>query len=209
MSLGLPNHCSYFIYCSGVPDRGSLLCASTYLSREFDNTVIFPSDGSGKFNPTSLHCGLLYEVQGSNPNPLPHTHFSGHLTSLSPYGSFSSGRCPQSNPVPHPPLSSPYCQRRMIKKSNVVANFSTRDPQKPSSSKANRMMYNVVTQVIISLDNSHSECNVKSASDKVQKQVGFSVALLDLLQIMSLHWEWSFGNPPRKLLQHPMPLMKS
>ena len=61
----------------------------------------------------------------------------------------------------------------------MLANLSACDPQKPSSSKANRLTYTVITQVIISLDNSQGECNVVTASEMVQKQVGFSIVLLD------------------------------
>ncbi len=143
--------------------------------------MIFPSESSGKFNPTSLHCGSEYEVQGIE-SPSHSLVCSNHPTSHSPFGSYPSGRYshsnPNPNPIPHPPASARF-QRRVVKKCIVLANLSARDPQRPSSSKANRLTYTVVTQVIISLDNSQGECNVVSASEMVQKQVGFSVVLLD------------------------------
>ena len=44
-----------------------------HLVKEFDNTVVFPADGSGKFNPSALASGSMYEVEGSaqESNPLP------------------------------------------------------------------------------------------------------------------------------------------
>ena len=35
-----------------------------YLVKEFDNCMMFPSEGSGKFNPASLSPGSTYKVQG-------------------------------------------------------------------------------------------------------------------------------------------------
>ena len=99
---------------------------------------------------------------------------SGHH---SPFGSYPFNRCPSAYPVPHPPLNPPRFQRRVVKKTILIANLSARGPNKPTSSKANRLVHSVVTQVIISLDN--SECNVTTASEMVKGQVGFDVILLD------------------------------
>ena len=41
------------------------------------------------------------------------------------------------------------------------------------------MAHTIVTQVIITLDPSNGECNVTTTAEKVQKQLGFSVILLD------------------------------
>ena len=40
-------------------------------------------------------------------------------------------------------------------------------------------MYNVVSQVIVSINTIAGECNVSAVSEKVQEQVGFEVILLD------------------------------
>ena len=143
--------------------------------------MIFPRESSGKFNPSSLHCGSEYEVQGTGLNPSHSLACSSHPTSQSPFGSYPSGRyshCNSPNPIPYPPVSARF-QKRVVEKCIVLANLSARDPQKPSSSKANRLTYTVVTQVIISLDNSQGERNVLTTSEVVQNQVGFSIVLLD------------------------------
>ena len=53
-----------------------------FLIKEFDNSVIFPSDGSGKFNPSAFISGATYEVQG-NTGAQGNNH--PPTTSLSPY----------------------------------------------------------------------------------------------------------------------------
>ena len=70
-------------------------------------------------------------------------------------------------------------QRRVIRKIIQVASLSSRDPDKPCSSKSARMAHTIVTQIIITLDPSNGECNVTTATEKARKQLGFSVILLD------------------------------
>ena len=38
-----------------------------YLVRDYDNSVLFPAEGSGKFLASSLSTGALYEVHGVEP----------------------------------------------------------------------------------------------------------------------------------------------
>lgn len=160
-----------------------------YLVKEFDNSVLFPGEGSGKFNPASLISGRTYEVQGSGQDhsgstlPIPQ-----HSTS--PFGSYSQVSSypppqPKINiPPPHPPLTAPKFPKRAvcIKKTIPVANLSLRDSTKAStsSSKTNGMIYTIVTQVIVSINSSLGECNVTSVSEMVKAQLGgLEVILLD------------------------------
>ena len=136
-------------------------------------TVIFPNDSSGKFTPSQLSPGCTYEVQGNAQAPVSSFASGSH----SPFGSYPVPRCPPSNPMPHP--SALKFQRRVVKKTILIANLSLRDINKPSSPKANRLAHTVVTQVIISLDSSAGECNVDTAAEMVKRQVGFEVVLLD------------------------------
>lgn len=150
-----------------------------YLVKDYDNSVIFPAEGSGKFLASSLSAGSLYEVHGTEPaqesNPV--TILSQQ--SQSPYGAYpyQSGSHPQqmpSAPLPHPP---PRFKQRAIKKTILIANLSSRDPNRPSSSRASRLVHTVVTQVIINLDS--NDCNVTRATESVRKQIGLDVVLLD------------------------------
>ena len=149
-----------------------------YLIKEFDNSVLFPSEASGKFVPTSLSSGSLYEVQGAEPTP-DNSSVPNFLSRVqSPYGAYpypppTHPSHTPSNPLPHPPRS----KQRVIKKTILLANLSARDPHKPSTSRANRLVHTIVTQIIISLD--PSECNVTKAAENVRKQVGFDPVLLD------------------------------
>ena len=150
-----------------------------YLIKEFENSVLFPSESSGKFNPSSLSSGSLYEVQGTEQVQ---DNSSLSLFSARPQSTYGTYPYPPptqppyqpSNPPPHPPLRS---KRKTIKKTILIANLSPRDPNKPSSSRANRLVHTIVTQIIISLE--AGECNVTRAAENVRKQIGFDVVLLD------------------------------
>ena len=152
--------------------------APIHLVKEFDNVVIFPHEGTGRFNPSSLSPGSTYDVQGqvqsSPPTP---GEFSQQVAS--PFGSYPASRfmAVPSAPVPHPPSVPPKFNRRVIKKTILLASLSTRDMSRPSSSKINSLTYNVVTNLIVSIDS--TQCNVTAVADLVRKQVGFEVALLD------------------------------
>ena len=144
-----------------------------YLVHEHDRTVVFPSENSGKFN--ALIAGSTYEVQGNSgqtqgysPSPLP---FGAYPTIPPPYSPLSR--------VPSVPVHATKLQRRVIRKTIQVASLASRDPEKPCSSKSGRMAHTVVTQVIVTLDPGNGECNVSTVTEKVQKQLGFPVILLD------------------------------
>ena len=96
-----------------------------------------------------------------------------------PFGSYPITRYAPPNPIPHPPLNAPRFQRRIVKKTILIANLSARDPNKPASSKTNGLVHTVVTQVIVSLDSSVGECSVKAVAEMVKRQVGFHAILLD------------------------------
>lgn len=149
-----------------------------YLIKSFDNTVIFPSEASGKFNPTSLSPGSEYEVQGSEHHAVTPTvsTFPGPQT---PFGAYPFTQCPQPSLFAHHQSNVPRFKHRSIKKTILLANLSPRDPSKASSSKSSRFTHTVVTQVIISLDLSMGECTVSKAAELVKRQVGFDVVLLD------------------------------
>ncbi len=52
-------------------------------------------------------------------------------------------------------------------------------PSKAASSKAKRLVHDVITQVIVSLDSSIDECSIKAVGEMVKRQVGFEVVPLD------------------------------
>lgn len=148
-----------------------------FLIKEFDNSVIFPSDGSGKFNPSAFISGATYEVQG-NTGAQGHNNTSS--TSLSPYGVYQVPRCPQSSfpPMPHPPA--PHAaRRRVVNKAILLAKLAARDPDKPCTSKSARFSYTVITSIVVKLDHVMGECNVDTVAELVRAQVGFEVILLD------------------------------
>lgn len=145
-----------------------------YLVHEQDRTVVFPSENSGRFN--SLIGGSTYEVQGDSGQ----AQSSGYSSSTLPYGAYPT--MPSYVSVSRPPgvlVRATKPQRRVIRKTIQVASLSSHDPDKPCSSKSARMAHTIVTQVIITLDPSNGKCNVTTAAEKVQKQLGFSVILLD------------------------------
>ena len=134
--------------------------------------MIFPSEGSGKFNPSAFVTGATYEVQGS-------TVAQGGDKPSSMLSSYQVPRCPQSSstPMPHPPAL--HARRRTIQKTVLLAKVSLRDTNRPSSSQAGRLSHTVITSLIVKLDQSMGECNVDSVAEMVKAQVGFDVVLLD------------------------------
>ena len=131
-----------------------------HLVKDFQNTVIFPCDGSGKFNPSSLTPGCSYEVEETPVPQMSQTAASGALSpfgsqpasrdvgSLSPFGSYPTPtpltRFHQDNhPPPHRLFSQ--SQQKVGKKTILLANLSLRDSSKPCLSKANKISYSVVT----------------------------------------------------------------
>lgn len=135
-----------------------------FLIKEFDNSVIFPSDGSGKFNPSAFISGATYEVQGNtgaqgNNHPpttslSPYAQVNNHPTaSHSPYGTYPVPRCPQSSflPTPHPPATHA-ARKRVVSKAILLAKLAARDPDKPCTSKTGRFSYTVITSIVVKLD---------------------------------------------------------
>ena len=156
-----------------------------YLIKEFDQTVIFPSEGSGKFNPSAFVTGATYEVQGITHGSTHGTQGSANPSSMfssqaaSPYGTYQVPRCPQPscNPMPHPPA--PHARRRIIQKTVLLAKVAARDANKPSSSRASRLSHTIITSIVVKLDHGMGECNVETVAEMVKAQVGFDVILLD------------------------------
>ncbi len=151
-----------------------------YLIKEFDNNVIFPSENSGKFNPAALSTGSTYEVQGNDKSQIQSA--PTYTTSSSPFGAYPAVTPYLTNPnrIPSVPTCTSRTPRKLIKKNIQVASLSSRDPDKPTtSSRSNRFTHTVVTQVIVTLDPSHGECNVSYVAEAVKKQLGFNVILLD------------------------------
>ena len=140
-----------------------------HLIKEYENSVVFPNEPSGKFNPSALCVGALYEVQGSEPKPS-----TTPANALTPFGAYPY---PQSQTLQFQQNIPRKVNKKQIKKTILLANLSTRDVQKPSCSSASRLVHNVITQVIISLD--PSACNLTQAAQSVKMQVGFEVILLD------------------------------
>ena len=67
--------------------------------------------------------------------------------------------------------------KKAIRRAVSLVSLTAADPTKPSSSKASRLEYNIVTQVFLCL--TPELCNINSVSDLVTRQVGFPVILLD------------------------------
>ena len=139
--------------------------------------MIFPSEGSGKFNPSTFVTGATYEVQGNTGGQVTPNHTS--TTSASPYGTYQVPRCPQlsSPPVPHPPV--PHARRKNISKTILLAKLAGRDPKKPCSSRTIRLSHTIITSIVVKLDHGMGECNVDTVAELVKAQVGFEVILLD------------------------------
>lgn len=144
--------------------------------KEFDNSVIFPNEGSGKFNPSFFSAGCTYEVEGNTKDTTNAPPIACPVRS--PFGAYpkvtESLQLKHNSCVPHPPPS-----RKSIKKTIPVINLSARDSNRPSSSKTNGLMYTVVTHVIVNLNSSAGECTVGTVAEKVKAQVGFDTILLD------------------------------
>lgn len=137
--------------------------------------AIFPDDQTGRFFSPSLSVGMtyMYNVHGKEADVS-----TNSATPNSPFGSYTAFTAPL--PRPHPPLSrnsSGITKRKLIKKSILLASLSLQE-QGTSPSKS-KFQYEVVTQIIVSLDPTLGRCCVKAVCDKVKDQVGFEVVLLD------------------------------
>ena len=153
--------------------------APVCLVHEFDSTVIFPSENSEKFN--AFFAGSTYEVQGASGN-LPQVQVQGYPPSPSPFGAYLAVQPylpAASRPPPSVPVQATKQIRQLIRKSIQVASFSPCDPDTPCTSRSSKMLHTVVTQVIVTLDTANHECNVCTVAEKMKKQLGFSVVLLD------------------------------
>ena len=135
--------------------------------------AIFPDDQTGRFFSSSLTVGMTYNVHGKEADVS-----TNSATATSPFGSYTAFTAPL--PRPHPPPSrnsSGITKRKLIKKSILLATLSLQE-QGTSSSKS-KLQYEVVTQIIVSLDPTLGHCCVKAVCDKVKDQVRFEVVLLD------------------------------
>ena len=126
-----------------------------YLIKEFDNSVIFPNEGSRKFKLATIVTGATYEVQGNvvsqgslESQGTLQTNSSPMLSqAMTPYSTHQMPKRPLSIPVQHSLM--PHVRRRIIQKTIIVA---LRDATKPSSSRANRLTHTIITSVIVKLD---------------------------------------------------------
>ncbi len=104
--------------------------------------------------------GATYDVEGG-------AELEAGTSSSSPFGSYSK----MASPVPHPPILK-HKQIPVIKKTIPI----TRDDgSRSGSSRSNKLVYNIVTQVIVSINSSLGECS----SNLVKVQTGFDPILLD------------------------------
>ena len=151
--------------------------SSVYLVEELDNVVLFPIH-NGRFKVAQVKPGFTYEVHGDEPTSSSKEAPTSAVTPGgfgSPFGAYASlydSATPFPNP-PHAPRS-----KKPIRKTIILVSLSSKDKDKPTSSKASlRMDYSIVTQVVISLV--PSQCNVQTVAELVTQQVGFEVVLLD------------------------------
>lgn len=86
-------------------------------------------------------------------------------------------KCSPSNPIQHSLV--PHVHRRTVQKTILLAKLAPQDPNKPSSSRANRLTDTVITSAIVKLDHTLGECNIETVADMVKNQVGFEVISLD------------------------------
>ena len=89
-----------------------------YLVRDYDNSVLFPVEGSGKFLASSLSTGALYEVHGVEPGAAAAVQEStpSRLQLQSPYGAYPYQFVSQSHQtslatLPHPPSHPPQSKK--------------------------------------------------------------------------------------------------
>ena len=117
-----------------------------FLIKDFDNTVIFSHEGTGRFNPSSVHGGRTYEVCGLSPASTtkpqgcstgPYTPFGSYLApnfrapSVPPY---APPYVPPASykPLGHPPPSSSRYKRALLKKAILLESLSVRNKVRPS-----------------------------------------------------------------------------
>lgn len=155
-----------------------------YLSKSFVNDVLFPDEQSGRFDPRIIDCRVNYEVHG---NPL--SQFQSRLSSVSAGSMHMSPPISASLPgtshtsVGSTPIMFSAAKRKKratFCKTIILASLYTAQPciNKPSSSKsAGDILYNVVTQITVTLD--LQNCGPTRVSEMVKEQVGYDVILLD------------------------------
>ena len=150
---------------------------TVYLVNEFDNVAVFPHETSGRFNQALIDPSAVYaihgeEVTGSTSNTPSH---AVNLGALTPFGAYTG---PTSQlPPPRPQLS---LRRRptTFRKTIAIVSLSLPNSNKPSTSKASgHLEYNVVTQVVVTLE--VGRCSPANVAELVKQQVGFQVVLLD------------------------------
>lgn len=146
---------------------------TVYLVEEIENTAIFPTD-TGSFRTTQISPGTTYQVHGelaakrtaAQPNS-PFGMYTGPV--------FTSGQRPHSTPTNQPHFTR--VPKKAIRKPISLVSLTSMDASRPSTSKASKMEYSVVTQVFLCL--TPNQCNVRTVSDLMTEQVGFPVILLD------------------------------
>ncbi len=112
--------------------------------------------------------GATYDVEGG-------AELEAGTSSSSPFGSYSK----MASPVPHPPVLK-HKRIPVIKKTIPIITLSTRDDgSRSGSSRSNKLVYNIVTQVIVSINSSLGECSVNGVANLVKVQTGFDPILLD------------------------------
>ena len=88
-----------------------------------------------------------------------------------PFGTYTSPNYPL--PPPHPPRP----KKATLTKTIVLVSLQLKDGQAPSSSKASKIDFQVVTNIVLTLE--PSQCNLAAVGKLVAQQVGFEVILLD------------------------------
>ncbi len=154
-----------------------------YLVEEIHSVVLFPLE-DGRFKLSQLVMGATYEVHGhpttvSGERGHPTASLDGGTagataTSSSPVVPFGTYTSPTfSLPPPHPPRP----KRVTISKTIVLVSVQPKDNHGPGSSKASKIDFQVVTNIVLTLQ--PPQCSLTTVGQLVAQQVGFDVILLD------------------------------
>ena len=146
-----------------------------YLVEEIGSVVLFPLE-DGRFKSNQIVMEATYEVHGQPAIVQGETTAASNATQSQsspgvPFGTYTTPT--YSLPPPHPPRP----KKSTLTKTIVLVSLQLKDGQTPSSSKASKIDFQVVTNIVLTLE--PSQCNLATVGKPVAQQVGFEVILLD------------------------------
>ena len=143
-----------------------------------NKTAIFPTN-EGKFSGPNITSGAKYRVSAMPNADTTVNNVQDHVPPAqvfsqgysSPFGSFPL-------PVASKSQSLPRSAKKNFRKTIIVVSLLKRDVRnQPCSSKTGSLDYNVVSHIVVNLE--QSMCNVGSVAQLVKQQLGIEMILLD------------------------------